>query len=84
MTEIQDSNQLLKFACEDLRGIQSIILTVNDHPEYANTHEALGVIDRALCSIIGDMQEAIGRIDEALKESERTDVDREGRNTDVF
>ena len=84
MTEIQDSNQLLKFACEDLRGIQSIILTVNDHPEYANAYEALGVIDRALCSIIGDMQEAIGRIDEALKESERTDVDREGRNTDVF
>ena len=84
MTEIQDSNQLLKFACEDLRGIQSIILPVNDHPEYANAHEALGVIDRALCSIIGDMQEAIGRIDEALKESERTDVNREGRNTDVF
>ena len=84
MTEIQDSNQLLKFACEDLGGIQSIILTVNDHPEYANAHEALGVIDRALCSIIGDMQEAIGRIDEALKESERTDVDREGRNTDVL
>ena len=84
MTEIQDSNQLLKFACEDLRGIQAIILTVNDHPEYANAHEALGVIDRALCSIIGDMQEAIGRIDEALKESERTDVDREGRNTDVL
>ena len=84
MTEIQDSNQLLKFACEDLRGIQSIILTVNDHPEYANAREALGVIDRALCSIIGDMQEAIGRIDKALKEEERTDVDREGRNTDVF
>ena len=79
MTEIQDSNQLLKFVCEDLRGIQSIILTVNDHPEYANAHEALGVIDRALCSIIGDMQEAIGRIDEALKESERIDVDREGK-----
>ena len=84
MTEIQDSNQLLKFACEDLRGIQSIILTVNDHPEYANAHEALVVIDRALCSIIGDMQEAIGRIDKALKQEERTDVDREGRNTDVF
>ena len=84
MTEIQDGNQLLKFACEDLRGIQSIILTVNDHPEYANAHEALGVIDRALCSIIGDMQEAIGRIDKALKQEERTDVDREGRNTDVF
>ena len=84
MTEIQDSNQLLKFACEDLRGIQSIILTVNDHPEYANAREALGVIDRALCSIIGDMQEAIGRIDKALKEEERTDVDREGRNTDVL
>ena len=75
MAEIQDSNQLLKFACEDLKGIQSIILTVNDHPEYANAHEALGVIDRALYSIIGDIQEAINRIDKALKETERAAVD---------
>lgn len=68
MTEIQDNNQLLKFACEDLRGIQSMILTVTDHPEYANAYEVLGVIDRALGSITGDIQEVIDNIDKALKE----------------
>ena len=31
MTEIQDNYQLLKFAYEDLRGIQSMIFTVTDH-----------------------------------------------------
>lgn len=70
MTDIQDNNQLLKFACYDLRGIQSMILTVTDHPEYANAYEILGVIDRALGSITRDIQEAIDRIDEALLENE--------------
>ena len=70
MTDIQDNNQLLKFACHDLRGIQSMILTVTDHPEYANAYEILGVIDRALGSITRDIQEAIDRIDEALLENE--------------
>ena len=66
MTDIQDNNQLLKFACHDLRGIQSMILTVTDHPEYANAYEILGVIDRALNSIIDDIQESIDSIDKAL------------------
>ena len=69
MTEIQDKTQLLKFACEDLKSIQSLILTVTDHPEYANAYEILGVIDRALNSIIDDIQESIDSIDKAfLKE----------------
>ena len=66
MTEIQDKTQLLKFACEDLKSIQSLILTVTDHPEYANAYEILGVIDRALNSIIDDIQESIDSIDKAL------------------
>ena len=66
MTEIQDNNQLLKFACEDLRSVQSLILTVTDHPEYANAYEMLGVIDRALKSITDDIQEAINNIDKSL------------------
>ena len=47
MTEIQDNNQLLKFACENLRSVQSLILTVTDHPEYANAYEMLGVTQLA-------------------------------------
>ena len=66
MTEIQDNSQLLKFACEDLRSIQSLILTVTDHPEYANAYEVLNVIDRALGSIVNDIQETIDSIYEAL------------------
>ena len=66
MTEIQDNNQLLKFACEDLRSVQSLILTVTDHPEYANAYEMLGVIDRALKSITDDIQEVINNIDKSL------------------
>ena len=73
MTEIQDNNQLLKFACEDLRGVRSLILTVTDHPEYANAYDTLSVIDRALRSIIDDIQEAIDNIDGAFLK-ERQDV----------
>ena len=72
MTDIQDNNQLLKFACEDLRGVQSLILTVTDHPEYANAYQAMSVIDRALSSIVNDMQEAIDNIDEALSKKEQS------------
>ena len=72
MTEIQDNNQTLKFACEDLRGVQSLILTVTDHPEYANAYQVMNVIDRALSSIVNDMQEAIDNIDEALSKKEQS------------
>ena len=70
MKNIQDNNQLLKLACNDLRGIQSMILTVTDHPEYANAYEILGVIDRALSTITKDIQEAIDGIDKSLLEKE--------------
>ena len=65
---IHDRNQQLKFAWEDLKAIRSIILTVGDHEEYANAYEVLKVIDRALDSIIGDIQETIYAIAESLKE----------------
>ena len=71
MTEIQDNNLLLKYAYEDLRGVQSMILTVTDHPEYANAYEALGVIKRALCSITEEIREAIDNIDRVLKEDQK-------------
>lgn len=72
ITDIQDNNQLLRFACEDLRGVQSLILTVTDHPEYANAYQVMSVIDRALNSIVNDIQEAIDNIDGALSEKEQS------------
>lgn len=75
MTEIQDNKLLLIFACDDLRGVQSLILTVTDHPEYANAYDVLGVINRALGSITCDIQKAIDNIDKTLKEEMRDGVD---------
>lgn len=63
---INDARQQLIFANEGLRGVQSLIITVTDHPEYANAYEILNVIDRALCSIVDDIQGAIDSIDEAV------------------
>lgn len=73
MTEIQDNNQLLKFACEDLRAIQTVITTVEDHSVYDSDHDTLIVVRRALCPIISDIQEAVNNIDKALKETKKDD-----------
>ena len=63
--KIDDSNQLLKI--EDLQALQAVILAAEDHPEYANEHEMLIVVRRALAPIITDIQDAINAIDEELK-----------------
>ena len=65
--KIDDSNQLLKIACEDLQALQAVILAAEDHPEYVNEHEMLIVVRRALAPIITDIQDAINAIDEELK-----------------
>lgn len=64
---IYDNNRKLIIAVDDLKAIRSMILTVSDHEEYANAYEAMKIIDRALTSIIDDMQEAIDGIDTVLK-----------------
>lgn len=64
--KIYDRNQLIKFACEDLRAIQTVITMAEDHPVYSNDHEALIVVRRALDNIIKDIQDATNGIDEEL------------------
>ena len=70
MTEIQDNNQLLKFACEDLKAVQTVITVAEDHPVYDSGHETIIVVRRALDSIINDIQEAVDNIDKSLKEAQ--------------
>ena len=53
---VQDSTELIRLACEDLQV-------------YANDHEALIVVRRALDPIISDIKEAVGSINLALKET---------------
>ena len=66
--EIHDSNQLIRFSCEELRAIRSVLLTVEDHPEYGNEHEMLVVVRKILEPTIGDMQKATSSIEKALRD----------------
>ena len=63
---IQDSTELIRLACEDLQAVQSVITMSEDHPVYANDHEALIVVRRALGPIISDIEEGVTSIDKAL------------------
>lgn len=65
---IYDSNQQLKFICEDLQAVQTVVTLVEDHPVYSDEHEMLIVVRRALEPIIGDLQKIIDSIDGAPKE----------------
>ena len=62
---IHDNVQQLKFACEDLNALKSVLLAVEDHEEYAN--EAVKVIGRVLSSITSDIQKSIDTIEGELK-----------------
>lgn len=64
---IYDSNQLIKFCCEEIMAIHSVILVAEDHTEYANEHEVLMVVRRALEPIIDDMGKAYTAIYEELE-----------------
>lgn len=56
---IDDTNQQLKFICEDLQAVQTVITMAEDHPVYSDDHEVLIVVRRALEPIISDLQKAI-------------------------
>ena len=57
--ELRDCNMQIQNISKDLKAISSVMLTIEDHEEYANAHEALLVFHRALESIIKDIEETI-------------------------
>ena len=59
---IYDSNQQIKFICEDLKAVQSVTMMAEDR-------EVLIVVRRALDPIISGLQKATKSIDEALRET---------------
>ena len=59
ITSIIDSNQQLKYICEDLQAVQTVVIMAEDHPVYSDDHEVLIVVRRALEPIISDLQNAI-------------------------
>ena len=63
---IHDSNQSIKYACDDLRAIQSVIATIEGEEAVSCERETLMVVVRALGPIISDIDEAVSVIDEEL------------------
>ena len=59
---IYDSNQQIRFICEDLKAVQAVTTMAEDN-------EVLIVVRRALDPIISDLQKATNSIDEALRET---------------
>lgn len=66
-SKIGDSKNLLKFACDDLEALRSVLLMVDREVDWKNEREMLSVTARALDPIISDIQEAIEGIDAELK-----------------
>lgn len=67
--EILDNIQQLRLACNDLDGARSLIILAADNAEYISVPAALGAVEKALCSVIGDIREAVDGIDKAVRET---------------
>ena len=64
---IDDSRNLLRFACEDLKALKSVVQVVEDQKDWPNEREMLMVVLRALDPIIRDIQEIVDSISAELK-----------------
>lgn len=64
---IDDSRNLLRFACEDLKALKSVVQVVEDQKDWPNEREMLMVVLRALDPIIRDIQEVVDSISTELK-----------------
>ena len=65
---IADSRNLLRFACEDLKALKTVVQVVEDQKDWPNEREMLSVVLRALDSIISDFEAGIDSISGELKE----------------
>ena len=62
-----ESRNLLRFACEDLEALKSVVQVMEDQKDWPYEREMLRVVLRALDPIIADIQECIDNIGEELK-----------------
>ena len=63
---IKDSNRQLRYAIDDLKAVRSAAQLAVDFGEEDCAADALRVIDRAIESIVKDVEEAIGEIDRCI------------------
>jgi len=68
-TNIAESRNQLRYACEDLEALRAIVQVVEAQKGWPNEREMLLVVSRSLAPIIKDIQ---GCIDSISKELNRT------------
>ena len=69
--EIEDSRFLIKYACEDLRSLRSVMQSLESQTDCLDSQDVLAVVIRALERIIGDIHKAVDMLGEELKGKER-------------
>ena len=65
--KIEDSRFLIKYACEDLRSLRSVLQSLQNQADCPDSQDVLAVVARTLHPIIEDVQKAVGMIGEELK-----------------
>lgn len=74
--KIEDSRFLIKYACEDLRSLSSVMQSLESQTDCLDSQDLLAVITRALHPIIEDIQKAVDMIGEELQEK-KSDSDKQ-------
>ena len=65
--KIEDSRFLLKYACEDLRSLRSVLQSLQEQTDFPDSQDVLAVVIRALDPITADIWKAADTINEELK-----------------
>ena len=73
--KIEDSRFLIKYACEDLRSLSSVMQSLESQTDCLDSQDVLAVATRALGPIIGDIRKAVDTIGGEL-EKEKNDAGR--------
>lgn len=73
--KIEDSRFLIKYACEDLRSLRSVMQSLKSQTDCLDSQDVLAVATRALGPIIGDIRKAVDTIGGEL-EKEKNDAGR--------
>ena len=64
--KIEDSRFLIKYACEDLRSLRSVLQSLQNRADCPDSQDVLAVVIRALEPIIGDIHKAVDKMFEVL------------------
>lgn len=73
--KIEDSRFLIKYACEDLRSLRSVMQSLESQTDCLDSQDVLAVVIRVLDSIIEDIRKAVDTIGGEL-EKEKNDAGR--------